>query len=169
MDIKNTDPLLKDTLDLVENIEFSDVNPKLEIKEEEQFKIENQEFWKSPTFDVKPKIEPVETSENGRVKIKTEPEELFTNTFNSSFIEKGTLNSQLSTIRNSDLLIEFAENIEFSDSNELKTEIKEEEFKNENHQQFGKSPIFDVKPKLEQVESSETAEVKIKTEPEKFF
>ena len=155
--------MLKDTLDLIENIEFSDVNPKLEIKQEEQFKIENQEFGKSPTFDVKPKIEPVEASENGQVKIKTEPEELFTNAFNSSFIEKETLNSQLGTIRNSDLLIEF------SDNNELKTEIKGEKFKNENHQQFWKSPIFDVKPKLEQIESSETAEAKIKTEPEKCF
>ena len=154
MDIRNTDPLLKDTLDLVENIEFSDVKPKLEIKQEEQFKIENQEFWKSPAFDVKPKLEPVEASENA---------------CNSSFIEKGTLNNQSSTIRNSDLLIEFAENIEFSDNNELKTEIKEEEFKNENHQQFWKSTIFDVKPKLEQIESSETAQAKIKTEPEKFF
>ena len=129
MDIKNTDLLLKDALDLVENIEFSDVNPKLEIKQEEQFKIENQEFWKSPTFDFKPKLVPVEASENGQVKIKTEPEELFTNAFNSSFIEKETLG----TIRNSDLLIEFAENIEFSDNVELKTEIKEEQFKNENH------------------------------------
>ena len=53
MDIKNTDPLLKDTLDLVENIEFSDVNPKLEIKQEEQFKIEDHEFRKPPTFDYK--------------------------------------------------------------------------------------------------------------------
>ena len=52
MDIKNTDPLLKDTVNLVENIEFSNVNPKLETKQEERFKIENQEFWKSPTFDV---------------------------------------------------------------------------------------------------------------------
>ena len=107
MDIRNTDPLLKDTLDLVENIEFSDVNPKLEIQQDERFKIENQEFWKSPTFDVKPKLEHVEASENGQVKIKTEPEELFTNAFDSCFIEKETLNSQLGTIRNSDLLIEY--------------------------------------------------------------
>ena len=71
-------------------------------------------------FYFKSKLEPVEASENGQVKIKTEPEELFTNACNSSFIEKETLNSQLGTIRNSDLLIEFAENIEFSDSNELK-------------------------------------------------
>ena len=79
------------------------------------------------------------------------------------------MNNQSSTIRNSDLLIEFAENIEFSDNYELKTEIKEEEFKKENHQQFWKSPIFDVKPKHEHVESSETAEAKIKTKPENSF
>ena len=180
MDVRNTE-LLKDTLDSVENIEFSDVNPKLEIKQEEQFKIENPEFWKSPTFDDKPKLEQVEASEtaqakietevseNGLVKIKTEPEELFSNTCNSSFIEEITLNSQLGTNRNSDLLIKFAESIEFSDNAELKTEIKEEEeFKKEN-KQFWKSPIVYVKPKLDQVQSSETAQAKIKTEPEKFL
>ena len=163
MDIRNTDPFLKDTLDLVENIEFSDVKPKLEIKQEEQFKIENQEFWKSPIFDVKPKLEPVEASENGQVKIKTEPEEFFSNTCNSSFIEKNTFNSQLGTNRSTDMIIEFAENIEFLDNDVPKTEIKEEEgFKKENQQ-------FDVKPKFEQVESSETAQAKIKTRPEKLF
>ena len=76
MDIRNSDLLL----DFVETIEFSEnLIPKKEIKEEEGLKIENQEFSQTPAFDVKPKFEPVETSEIGQAKIKTEPEEFFSN------------------------------------------------------------------------------------------
>ena len=79
MDIRNSEQL-RDTIDLVENIEFSEnLIPKKEIKEEEGFKIENQEFSKIPAFDFKHKLEPVETSEIGQAKIKTEPEEFFSN------------------------------------------------------------------------------------------
>ena len=72
-------------IDFVENIEFSDsVTTKTEMKEEEQFKNENHEDWKSPLFDVKPKLEQVEASETGKletglVEIKTESEEFFSN------------------------------------------------------------------------------------------
>jgi hypothetical protein len=67
-------------IDFVENIEFSDsVTPKTEIKAEEESKNENHEDWKSPLFDVKPKLEQVEASETCLVEIKTEPEESFTN------------------------------------------------------------------------------------------
>ena len=69
MDIENSD-LLKETINFVENIEFSD-NIKTEIKEEEGL---DQEFWKHQPFDVKPKIEQVEASETDQVQIKTEPE-----------------------------------------------------------------------------------------------
>ena len=71
MDIENSD-LLKETINFVENIEFSEFQPKTEIKEEEGL---DQEVWKSSPFDVKPKLEQIETSETGQVKIKTEPEE----------------------------------------------------------------------------------------------
>lgn len=71
MDIKNSD-LLKETNDFVENIEFCDnIQPKAEIKEEEGF---NQEVWKSLPLDIKPKLEQIEASKTGQVKIKTEPE-----------------------------------------------------------------------------------------------
>ena len=53
MDIKNSD-LLKETINFVENIEFSEFQPKTEIKEEEGL---NQEVWKSPQLDIKPKLE----------------------------------------------------------------------------------------------------------------
>ena len=63
MDIRNSDLLL----DFVETIEFSEnLIPKKEIKEEEGLKIEKQEFSKTPSFDVKPKLEPVEASEIGQ-------------------------------------------------------------------------------------------------------
>ena len=79
MDIRNSEQL-RDTIDLVENIEFSEnLIPKKEIKEEEGFKIENQEFSKIPAFDFKHKLEPVETSEIGQAKIKAEPEEFSSN------------------------------------------------------------------------------------------
>ena len=38
-----------------------------------------QEVWKPSPFDVKPKLEQVEASEIGEAKIKTEPEEFFSN------------------------------------------------------------------------------------------
>jgi hypothetical protein len=76
MDIKNSD-LLKETNDFVENIEFCDnIQPKAEIKEEEGF---NQEVWKSLPLDIKPKLEQIEASKTGQVKIKTEPEEFVGN------------------------------------------------------------------------------------------
>ena len=76
MDVRNSDLLL----DFVETIEFSEnLIPKKEIKEEEGLKIEKQEFSKTPSFDVKPKLEPVEASEIGQATIKTEPEEFFSN------------------------------------------------------------------------------------------
>ena len=66
--------------DFDENIEFSDsVTTKTEMKEEDQFKNENHEDWKSPLFDVKPKLEQIEASETGLVEIKTESEEFFSN------------------------------------------------------------------------------------------
>ena len=66
--------------DFVENIEFSDsVTTKTEMKEEDQFKKENHEDWKSPLFDFKPKLEQIEASETGLVEIKTESEEFFSN------------------------------------------------------------------------------------------
>ena len=49
MDIENSD-LLKETINFVENIEFSEFQPKIEIKEEEGL---DQEVWKSSPFDVK--------------------------------------------------------------------------------------------------------------------
>ena len=76
MDIENSD-LLKETINFVENIEFSDkIQPKTEIKEEEGL---DQDVWKYSTFDVKPKLEQIEASETGEAKIKTEPEEFFSN------------------------------------------------------------------------------------------
>ena len=75
MNIEKSD-LLKETMNFVENIEFSEFQPKTEIKEEEGL---DQEVWKSSPFDVKPKLEQVEASETGLVKIKTEPEEFFSN------------------------------------------------------------------------------------------
>ena len=69
MDIRNSD-MLKETINFVENIEFSD-NIKTEIKEEEGL---DQEVWIPQPFDVKPKIEPLEASETAQVIIKTEPE-----------------------------------------------------------------------------------------------
>ena len=69
MDIRNSD-MLKETINFVENIEFSD-NIKTEIKEEEGL---DQEVWIHQPFDVKPKIEPVEASETVQAQIKTEPE-----------------------------------------------------------------------------------------------
>ena len=49
MDNENSD-LIKETINFVENIEFSEFQPKIEIKEEEGL---DQEVWKSSTFDVK--------------------------------------------------------------------------------------------------------------------
>ena len=49
------------------------------MKEEEPFKNENHENWKSPLFDVKPKPEQIESSETGLIEIKTESEEFFSN------------------------------------------------------------------------------------------
>ena len=81
MDIKNSD-LLKETINFVENIEFSEFQPKTEIKEEEGL---DQGVWKPSPSDVKPKLEQVETSETSDSKIKTEPEEF------SSYDETETL------------------------------------------------------------------------------
>ena len=82
MDIENSD-LLKETIDFVENIEFSDkIQPKTEIKEEEGL---DQDVWKYSTFDVKPKLEQIEASETGEAKIKTEPEEFFCNDETETF------------------------------------------------------------------------------------
>ena len=75
MDIEKSD-LLKETMNFVENIEFSEFQPKTEIKEEEGV---DEEVWKFSPFDVKPKVEQVEASEIGEAKIKTEPEEFFSN------------------------------------------------------------------------------------------
>ena len=50
MDIRNSD-LLKETINFVEKIEFSEFLPKTEIKEEEGF---DQEVLKYSPFDVKP-------------------------------------------------------------------------------------------------------------------
>ena len=58
--------------------------------------------------------------------------------------------------------IEFVENIEFSEIIQLKSEIKEVEGFDEDVQ---KSLPWDVKPKLDQKEDSETGQVKMKTEP----
>ena len=74
MDVNNN--FTKETINFVENIEFSEFQLKTEIKEEEGL---NQEVWKPSPFDVKPKLEQVEASENGEAKIKTEPEEFFSN------------------------------------------------------------------------------------------
>ena len=177
MDTRNSN-LLKDTIGFVENIEFSDnVMPKTEIKKEEGFKEENQDqSWKSPPFDVEPKIEQVEASETGQIKIKTEPKEFFSKTCDSRFIEEATLKSQ-TVIRNSDLLMkttDFVENIEFSDNVIPKTEIKKEEGFKEDNQEIWKSPLFDLdrlENKLEQVEATETGQTKIKSErdPKEFF
>ena len=75
MDIENSD-LLKKTINFVGNIKFSEFLPKTEIKEEEGF---DQEVLKYSPFDVKPKLEEMEASETGEAKIKTEPEEFFSN------------------------------------------------------------------------------------------
>ena len=56
MGIENSD-LLKETINFVETIEFSEFQPKTEIKEEEGL---DQEVWKSSPFDVKPKLEQVQ-------------------------------------------------------------------------------------------------------------
>ena len=81
MDIENSD-LLKETINFVENIKFSEFQPKIEIKEEEGL---DQEVWKSSPFDVKPKLEQVETSDTGEAKIKTEPEEFFSHNETETF------------------------------------------------------------------------------------
>ena len=177
MDTRNS-YLLKDTIGFVENIKFSDnFMPKTEIKQEEGFKEENQDqSWKSPPFDVEPKLEQVEASETGQIKIKTEPKEFFSKTCDSRFTEESTFNSQTG-IRNSDLLmktIDFVENIEFSDNVIPKTEIKKEEGFKEENQEIWKSPLFDLdrlQNKLEQVEATETGQTKIrsKPEPKEFF
>ena len=176
-DTRNSN-LLEDTIGFVENIEFSEnVMPKKEIKKEEGFKEENQDqSWKSPPFDVEPKLEQVEASETGQIKIKTEPKGFFSKTCDSRFIEEATLNSQMG-IRNSDLLrktIDFVENIKFSDNILPKTEIKKEEVFKEENKEICKSPLFDIdrlENKLEQVEASEIGQTKIKSEPEpkEFF
>ena len=87
MNMENSD-LLKETINFVENIEFSEFQPKTEIKEEEGL---DQEVWKSSPFDVKPKLEQIETPETGEAKIKTEPEDFFsyieTETFRNESIE----------------------------------------------------------------------------------
>ena len=49
MDIENSN-LIKETINFVENIKFSEFQPKIEIKEEEGL---DQEVWKSSPFDVK--------------------------------------------------------------------------------------------------------------------
>ena len=116
----------KEIISFVENIEFSDIIPKKEIKEETGF---NQDFWKSSPFDIKQKLEQVEASETGQAKIKYDP-----------FKET----------------IDFAKNIEFSDHDEIKKEIKKEEVMD---QEVRKSSSFDIKPKLE------ASEVKIKNYP----
>ena len=80
MDAENSDLLKKtilQTINFVENIEFShNIQPKTEIKEEKGF---DQEVWKSSPFSVKLKLEQVEASETCHAKIKTEPEEFFSN------------------------------------------------------------------------------------------
>ena len=75
MDIEKSD-LLKETMNFVENIEFSEFQPKTEIKEEEGL---DQKVWKFSPFDVKPKLEQVEASEIGEAKVKSEPEKFFSN------------------------------------------------------------------------------------------
>ena len=151
--------------------------PKTEIKKEEGFKEKNQDqSWKSPPFDVEPKLEQVEASETGQIKIKTDPKEFFSKTCDSRFIEEATLKSQ-TVIRNSDLLMkttDFVENIEFSDNVIPKTEIKKEEGFKEDNQEIWKSPLFDLdrlENKLEQVEATETGQTKVKSEPDpkEFF
>ena len=74
MDVNNS--FAKETINFVENIEFSEFQHKTEIKEEEGL---NQEVWKPSPFDIKPKLEQLEAFEICEAKIKTEPEEFFSN------------------------------------------------------------------------------------------
>ena len=70
MDVDNS--FAKETINFVENIEFSEFQLKTEIKKEEGL---NQEVWKPSPLDVKPKLEQVEASEIGEAKIKTDETE----------------------------------------------------------------------------------------------
>ena len=107
----------KELISFVENIEFSDNTiPKREIKDEKGF---NQEVCESSSFNVKPKLEQVEASENIEVKIENDP---------------------------SKEIISFVENIEFSDSIMPKNEIKEEEGR---YQEVWKSQPIEQKEAFE--------------------
>ena len=75
MDVENSD-VLKETINFVENIEFSEFQLKTKIKKEEGL---NQEVWKPSPFDVKPKFEQLEACEIDESKIKAESEEFFSN------------------------------------------------------------------------------------------
>ena len=70
----NSKPLKnKETIEFVENIEFSEIiQLKSDSKEKEGF---DEEVQKSLPWDVKPKLDQKEDSETGKVKIKTEPRE----------------------------------------------------------------------------------------------